>query len=203
MEKEEICIVLDVEFISNNILTKSLTQIGLVAIKKNCSTLELEGETWIIDRLSVCFSDQDKIKDESVMNFWSKFPEIYNRIQSEALSEVDGMRNVQVWLNNLYRNYNIVKYISDPACVDFQWFRSFYLEYCDQSLNEFPYLPFKCLCLDAIYDVLADVKCISKKDIIHFTETERYKHTHYALDDALKTAYEYLKLKQIFQLSNI
>jgi hypothetical protein len=36
---------------------------------------------------------------------------------------------------------------------------------------------------------------ISKQDIRDCYKSERFPHTHYALDDALKTAYEYLRLK--------
>lgn len=202
--KEDICIVLDVEFSSSNIITESILQLGFVAIKKNCSAYDLENnESWIVDKLSVCFDDRDKIKEDGVMNFWATFPQIYDRIKSESVSLEFGMRKVQEWLNELYENYNIVKFISDPAVADFPWFRCLYLKYCDQSLNKFPRLPHKCFDLDTVYELLADTHNMNKKDIINSTDTTRFQHTHYALDDAIKTAYEYLKLKQLFNLTKI
>ena len=36
---------------------------------------------------------------------------------------------------------------------------------------------------------------IDKQELRNFYQSDKYPHTHYAEEDALKTAYEYLRLK--------
>lgn len=192
-EKKKIKIALDVEFKSSNIITGECFQLGFVAFFENPDPEMLSTDDWVADKLSVCFKSQSQDTEKNVMDFWSKFPEIYQRIESEAVEVSDGMKQVQNWLNNLYDNYNVTGFIAVLAAVDFPWFRSLYLTYCDQSLNRFS-LPYKCLCIDSMIETFVTVFGYDKKQMHAFCMSERYPHTHYALDDAMECAYYYLRL---------
>ena len=191
--KQTITIVLDTEFESSNMITGNFLQIGLVAILDDANLANLDDDHWIIDSLSVCFEDQGKEKDKSALEFWDKFQDIHKKIKSESIPIDFGMGNVQKWLNKLSETYNISNFMADISCIDFSWFKNLYLTYCDQSYNKF-ILPYKAICQYSMVEALL-LTGICKQDILNYYKSDRFPHTHYALDDALKTAYEYLRLK--------
>lgn len=191
--KPTITIVLDTEFESSNMIIGNFLQIGLVAILDDVDLENLDNDHWIVDSLSVCFEDQGKEKEKSALEFWDKFQDIHNKIKSESVPINFGMRRVQNWLNKLSKTYKISNFMADISCIDFAWFRNLYLTYCDQSDNTF-ILPYKAICQYSMEEALI-LTGISKQDIRDCYKSERFPHTHYALDDALKTAYEYLRLK--------
>ena len=196
MELEPILIVLDTEFESSNMITGNFLQLGLVAIFDNVSIplCELDDNKWLVDSLSVCMKDQGKEKEKSTMKFWSIFPEIHHRIQSEAIPIEQGMKQVQQWLNMLSTKYKISNFIADISCVDFSWFRNLLLTHCNMEENLFT-LPYKALCQYSMEEALIMTGIVNKQDIRNCYKQDRFPHTHYALDDALRTAYEYLLLK--------
>ena len=65
--KPTITIVLDTEFESSNMITGNFLQIGLVAILDDVDLDHLDNDHWIVDSLSVCFEDQGKEKEKSVI----------------------------------------------------------------------------------------------------------------------------------------
>lgn len=168
-------------------------QLGFVAIINDVNLDNLDDNHWIVDKLSICFENQNKEQDQSVMNFWSKFPEVHNRIKSEAGPIRDKILEVKQWLNLLSSTYEITNFISDISCVDFSWFRNLYLTYSNTEGDIFQ-LPYKSICTYSMEECLI-LTCINKNQIREFYQFERFPHTHYATEDALKTAYEYLKLK--------
>jgi len=191
--KPTITIVLDTEFESSNMITGNFLQIGLVAILNDANLENLDDDHWIVDSLSACFEDQGKEKEKGALEFWDKFQDIHNKIKSESVPIDFGMKNIQSWLNKLSETYTISNFMADISCIDFAWFRNLYLTYCDQSDNKF-ILPYKAICQYSMAEALV-LTGIGKQDIWDCYKSERFPHTHYALDDALKTAYEYLRLK--------
>lgn len=196
IKMEEIDIVLDVEFISSNMITGDCLQIGFVAIPHNNSCDYYKDDKWILDTLSVCFLSQDKNTEPIVMDFWKNFPDIYNRIQSEAGPISDKMNEVKIWLNSLSRKYKIKDFVSDISCVDFAWFRNLYLTYADIGNDDFR-PPYSSVCTNSMEKVVK--MFYTREELRNFYDSERYPHTHYALDDAIKTSYEYMKLKEFIR----
>lgn len=190
----EIDIVLDVEFESSNMITGNCLQIGFVAIPHEVHDWEIESGEWKLETLSVCFLSQEQDTEDNVMEFWSKFPEVYQRIKSEAGPILEKMNEVKVWLNKLSRKYKIKDFVSDIGCVDFSWFRNLYLTYSTTEGDNFK-LPYKSVCMDGMERVLKFF--YSWEYIQSYYNSGKYPHTHYALDDAIKTAHEYLKLKSL------
>lgn len=195
MMNNNIKIALDVEFKSSNLIKGDCLQLGFVAFLENPIENIDENDDWIVGKLSVCFKTQNQESEKNVMNFWANFPEMYQRIQNEAVPVEEGMCKVQQWLNEIYIKYNVTGFIADPASVDFQWFRSLYLTHCDQSLNTFN-LPYKALCTDSMLYVFVNVLGLNKAEIISKCSSPKYPHTHYALEDALECAYFYLRIMQ-------
>ena len=193
LDKKKITIVLDTEFKSSNMITGDCLQLGFVAIFDEADLDNLDDDHWIVSYISVCFLSQDKDYEDGVMNFWSNFPEVYNKIMSEAGPIDQKMYEVKEWLNNLSEAYEISNFMSDISCVDFTWFRNLYLTYCTTEGDKF-FLPYKAICGYSMEEALI-IAGIDKKEIRDFYQSERFPHTHYALEDALKTAYEYLRLK--------
>lgn len=189
----DIDIVLDVEFTSSNIIMGDCLQIGLVAIPHRVKDEDIDKDEWIIDTLSVCFLPQGKELEPGVMAFWSKFPEIRSKIDAEAGPITDKMNELNTWLNKLSEKYKIKNFISDIASCDFAWFRSLYLTHVKTTDNVFE-LPYISICTHSMEHVFA--KDESKDELKAYYKSERFPHTHYALDDAIKTAYEYLKLRK-------
>src|SRR2546425_13284559 len=119
-------IAIDVEFESENIIIGNCLQLAFVVFVIPNNNEDLNDKMWIKETFSVCFKKQEgKETDPSVMKFWQGFPEIYKRISDEAVDIVEGIQSLQIWLNNIYRRYNILRYVSDMACVDFSWFKMF------------------------------------------------------------------------------
>ena len=191
--RKKITIVLDTEFESSNMINGNFLQLGLVAILNDADLDNLDDDHWIVGKLSKCFKDQGKEKEKPVMDFWSKFQDIHDKIENEAVPIEIGMLDVQTWLNNLSDMYEITNFMCDISCVDFAWFRNLYLTHCDITNNKF-FLSYKGLCQYSMEESLS-LLGVDKKEIYDFYKSERFPHTHYALDDALKTAYEYLRLK--------
>lgn len=139
---EKIFIAIDTEFEHESVITGNCLQL---AFKENLDNID-DKNTWLIDTLSVCFEDQNKDKDPRVMEFWSKFPDIKEKIISEAKPINEQMLKVQQWIINLNNQYEIT-FVSDIANVDFCWLKNLYMLHCDSSLYRFPY---KCLCLNGM-----------------------------------------------------
>lgn len=196
----KITIVLDSEFESSNMITGNCLQLGFVAILNDADLDNLDNDHWIVSQLSVSFKSQNKEKDDSAMIFWSKFPDVYNRIASEAGPISDKMYEVKNWLNKLSETYQITNFMADISCVDFTWFRNLYLTYCDTRGDNFN-LPYKAICGFSMEETLI-LAGFNKQTIRDFYHSDRFPHTHYALDDALKTAYEFLRLK-LFIRNNV
>lgn len=126
--------------------------------------------------MSVCFKPQSgKVNEKQVVEFWKQFPEIYNRIESEAVEIKDGMQTVQNWLNMVHSKYNVVNFVADHASVDMPWFRNLYLEHCDQSKNTFK-LPWACESTVSMRNVLVSLGC-DKNGLKIITSSDVYPHT--------------------------
>lgn len=200
-ELDPITIVLDVEFKSSNMITGDCLQLGFVAIRNGVNLLNIDcKEEWFIDSLSVCFKTQMQDEERSVMDFWSNFPDVYKRIESEAGPISEKMKEAQDWLNALSEKYKIVDFVADISCIDFPWFRNLYLTYCDRSKNKFT-LPYKAICQYSMEQSLI-MAGFAKDEIKVWYQSDMYPHTHYAEEDALKTAYEYLRLR-LFIIMNV
>jgi hypothetical protein len=193
--KKNIIIALDTKFESQNIINGNCLQLAFVAFYENCENLDLfDTNSWIISQLSLCFKDQHKIKDYDVMKWWETHPNIYQKIYSEAIDMSIAMKKLQDWLNILTENYNVVNFVADYSCIDFPWFKNLYLTHCNQQLNKFK-LPLTSICIDNMKRTLI-MMGIKKEKIQHYCTHEKFKHTHYALDDALECAFYYVKLKE-------
>lgn len=192
--KQNISIVLDVEFESSNMINGNIIQMGFVPIPNRYEGEGLSSKDWIIDELSVCFEDQPgKLKEESVMAFWAKFPEVRERIRREAGPISEKMQEVKQWLNRLSVDYNI----TDLSCVDFAWFRNIYLTYCTPEDSAFE-IPYSCVCTSSMDRVIIFMGHIGELDCLYDASSE-FPHTHYALEDARKTGYDYIRLKSLIQ----
>jgi hypothetical protein len=193
---EDILISLDTEFESSNIIEGNCLQLAFVAFLRQPSTVE--DDSWIVDKLSICFKDQGKKKEPACMKFWETCPTVYDRIQAEAEDLLLQMNKLQNWLNDLSLKYKIYNFVSDHSCVDFAWFRNLFLTHCDMSKNKFN-LPFKCICINGMLHAM-ELMGYTKDEINKYCTTERYQHTHYALDDAIEGAYYYLKLSEFIRM---
>ena len=120
---------------------------------------------------------------------------MYQRIKREGKNIKEQMQVLQIWLNDLSSKYKINNFVADISAVDYSWFRSLFLTHCDQSLNTF-FLPYKCICTSNIVNVLLDLG-YSKMWIDNYSKSNKYPHTHYASEDALCTAYKFIRLKEI------
>jgi 3'-5' exoribonuclease Rv2179c-like domain len=199
--KKNIIVSLDTEFESQNIITGNCLQLAFVAFYEDCENLDLlDTSSWIVSQLSLCFKDQNKKKDQDVMKWWEEYPEIYQKIYSEAIDLPTAMQKLQCWLNMLSEKYNIKNFLADHSCIDFPWFKNLYLTHCDQNLNKFR-LPWTSICIDNMKRTLIIIG-IKEEDITNYCTHEKFKHTHYALDDALECAFYYIKLKE-FIIKNI
>lgn len=193
--KQRVSIALDVEFEHISVKSGNILQLGFVVFLEDATNeMIVSNNDWIVDTLSVCFKSQGCDVSPNVMNFWSKFPAVYQRIQDEAVDIRDGFRTIQNWLNALYQKYDVVNFIADPACVDFQWFSSLYVTYCDQSLNTFS-LPYKCICVSTMFDEQVRIFGLDGDEFWKYcSDSNRFPHTHYATEDAMECAYMYLRI---------
>lgn len=198
MEKTQIYISIDTEFEDENVKTGNCLQLAFVAFKLEEGKREdLKRGRWEVDNLSVCFKDQFLTsKNENVLKFWEKFPDILERIHDEAVPIEKGINKIHLWLLDLMEKYTIVDYVCDISCVDFCWFKNLYLTY--QKENQIK-LPYKCLCTHNIKNTLLELNLISKSDLDYICYCSEFPHTHYALDDARLTAFEFLSLKNLMK----
>lgn len=144
MQKQNVLISIDTEFESSNVITGNCLQLGFVVIHDNPNYDTLDEGSWIFEKLSLCFNEQeDKLKEESVVKWWSRFPDIYNKIKSESRDLKESMNELQEWLNFVYDKYNVIGFLADHSSVDMPWFRNLFLTYCDQSKTNFR-LPWGC-----------------------------------------------------------
>ena len=129
------------------------------------------------------------------MKFWKDFKDIHDKIIKEGVEISKGMKTIQRWLNGIYSKYTIVNFVADHACVDMAWFRSLFLTHCKETKFN---LPYSCRNTD---DMVKDLILLNftKNEITEYCTNSLYPHTHYALDDAVQTGYEYLRLKQLFK----
>jgi hypothetical protein len=195
---EEICISIDTEFESSNVIDGNCLQLGFVAFR--LSDELLMNDDWIVDKLSICFKDQGKKKEESCLKFWNEFPLIYERIIKEAEDISLQMLKLKNWLNELSGRYKIVNFIADYSCIDFPWFRNLFLTHCNLTEEDEFQLPYKCICVASMIHTL-EILGHNKKKINEYCKCSRYEHTHYALDDAIEGAYYYLKLREYIRLN--
>ena len=201
MDKEDVYIAIDTEFESENVILGNILQLGFVVfvVPQSLTEEDLKKGEWIREKESFCFTDQFKDKQGRVMDFWSKFPEIHKRIQEEALPIDEQFEKIQIWLNSMYSKYNVKHYVADHSAVDFPWFKNLYQSLNVDSLSNDNFrLPWKCLCTFNMKQVLLELGC-DINDIYKQTTTEVFPHTHYATEDALQTAYEYLSLLRLIR----
>ncbi len=189
-EKEKIFISIDTEFEHECVTTGNCLQIAFVAFRENLTEIDNK-DTWLIDTLSVCFEDQGKLKDERVMDFWSKFPEIHNRILTEAKPIEEQMLKVEQWLIKLTDTYDVT-FLADIANVDFCWLKNLYMVHSNNTYR----MPYKCLCLNGMEEAMIAMR-FNKTDIRAYCKCPLFVHTHYALDDAMETAHCYLAMKKL------
>lgn len=195
---EEIIIAIDTEFESSNMINGNCIQLGFVAIIAKPNFEITDDSEWLIETLDLCFEDQDdKLKEKNVMEFWNKFPEVRERIRSNSKPIGEQMIKLQLWLNDLSDRYIIKGFVADHSCVDFGWFRNLFLTHCDQLKSRFN-LPYKCFCTFNIVEVLKSLG-YSNEYLTEYCNNEKYPHTHYAVEDAIQTSYEYLRLQQIIK----
>lgn len=203
VEKKKIKIAIDTEFLSENIISGECLQLGLVAFYYD-SQVNLEQDDWIVDKFSVCFSSQGKKINKETFNWWDCcFPDVLQRIKNEQVNIEKGMIDLHNWLSNLNKKYIISGYVADHSSVDMPWFRNLYLEYSplfDEPLN----LPWGCECTTNITKTIEKMyPDLKPKYLKKLCQNEKYPHTHYATEDALQTAYEYMVLDRfIFKKRN-
>jgi len=200
-DKKNILICIDTEFESSNVITGNCLQLAFTAFYEDYDVSdsnkdEIIDKKWIVDSKSFCFKDQGKEKEKRTMEFWSKFPEIREKIRSEERDVKECMVELQEWLVTLSEDYNISGFMADHSCIDFPWFRNLYMEHLDEDKPKI-FLTWRCHCICNITDgiLMANPKA-NKNDLNKFCEDlEMFPHTHYALDDVYGTAYYYLRLK--------
>lgn len=196
--KTKVVISIDTEFESSNVITGNCLQLGFVVILDDPDYNKLDDGSWILETLSLCFKDQpDKEKDENVVNWWLKYPEIYKKIKDESKDIKELMIELQEWLNNIYEKYDVIGFLADHSAVDMPWFRNLFLTHCDQTKTNFV-LPWACKCTTNISETLV-LLGLTKPEIVKFCNTSKFPHTHYAVDDAIQCGYEYLSLKLLIK----
>lgn len=191
---EKIFIAIDTEFEHECVILGNCLQLAFVAFRENLIDINNK-DTWLIDSLSVCFEDQNKLKDDRVMEFWSKFPEIHDRILSEARPIHEQMLKVEEWLLKLSEKYEIT-FLADIANVDFCWLKNLYMIYSNNTYR----MPYKCLCLNGMEEAMI-IMGFEKTTIREYCKCPLFVHTHYALDDAMETAHCYLAMKKLMLTS--
>ena len=126
-EKEKIFIAIDTEFEHECVITGNCLQLAFVAFRENI-------DTWV---------------NERVMDFWSKFPEIHNRILTEAKPIEEQMLKVEEWLIKLSETYDMT-FLADIANVDFCWLKNLYMVHSNNTYR----MPYKCLCLNGMEEAM-------------------------------------------------
>jgi len=196
---QTVSIFIDTEFESNNMITGNFLQVGMVAFLDGYKEPTDYNLSWKVDSICVSFLDQNKQKEESVMNFWNKNEEIRQRILSEAVEITEGFCRIEDWLIDLSQRYIIKDFVSGIANVDYAWFRNLFLTHSRNQFN----LPFKSICC---YSMLETLKLLGVRKEGNFLILGDYnieykssilKHTHYALDDAIEETYSYLKIREL------
>jgi hypothetical protein len=211
-EPYHVYIAIDTEFEGPSVTAHNLLQIGLVAFKLHTrenltyetrenlnafaekvadNTPDIE----IVEHASFCFLPQEgKTCDPQCMAFWANFPDVYAHIKSEMRPIDEQFAAIQAWLAEIYKTYCVVAYVADIAAADFPWLKSLYAQYC-VATTAVP-MPYRCISTHDIRDTLADIGMLSKTAHREMLAKCPYPHTHYAVEDAMQTAYEYGALVQ-------
>lgn len=198
MNKTKVVISIDTEFLNSNIISGQCLQLGFVVIKYDATDENLKNDSWLYETLSLCFKPQkDKFEDEKCATWWKNYPDIMEKIIGEAEDIEIQMKKLQNWLNNMYQKYYIVGFLADHSSVDMPWFRNLFLEHTNQEDTKFV-VPWSCICTANMTNTLI-LMGYNKNDIKKICSSEKYKHTHYAVDDAIECGYYYLKLKSFIQ----
>jgi hypothetical protein len=198
--KKEIIISIKTNVESDDIMNGNCLQISFVAFFVD--TIPTDDESWIVDSLDLCFTDQNKKKDPKLVEFWNvKHPEIKRKIDDNSRNIKDQMLLLQYWLNFLSTRYIIELFVADTSYVSFSWFTSLYSTHCNTKLDNFD-ISFSCLSITDMTLTLL-LLGITNQQIQSITKSSYFKKTYYAMDDAKLTAYEFLSIRRFLSSRTI
>lgn len=187
--KKSIILSFDIEADGPSPLVNNCLMIGICAIDpsldpiypSNFNKFVIDSKEWCIKEQDGCVADQ-KCIDE----FWSKNMNIYNHIKKNEKDVKIVMQELNDWIRELQKKYNITKWIAKPSSYDFQWINCLFNKY----LPKYPIqLPFSITCISTM---LKTCEMLNIK--LNNLKTDKLKHTHYALDDAIQQGYMYLRM---------
>jgi hypothetical protein len=188
--KPELIISIDTELDGSNPLTNNLLSIGLVAINVRLDEKKPEEEAMTAQFYCTILPDPNKPADpRTVQAFWSKHPEAWQEVHSNAIPVNIAMAQVSSFLRNLARTHHI-KFVAKPACVDWMFFKSVYETYGPE--DRYP-IGHHCHCLATMNLVY---KLMTGEDMTLMRTVGGQAYKHHALTDAYCQALEYLKLRR-------
>lgn len=191
--KEQIFLSLDIEANGPSPTTNDCLQIAVAACTYHEAPSNYNRDEWLVSTLDLCFLPQENRKeDEQTMNeFWSKYPEILDKIRQNAKDPTENMNRLVAWLKMLENDYEIVEWVAAPAGYDWQWLNCMYNSYPPTEKYN---LPHSCKCLSSMKKIIRNWPTFSDIDGFLNVGCEKFPHTHYAVDDAVEQAYKYLRL---------
>lgn len=204
MERKKIFISFDVEADGPSPAINNCLQIAFVACRYHEKPDPENKSEWLIDTLDLCLLPQvRKSPDEATMrDFWSKYPDILQKILENGKSASTQMRALSDWLIGLEKEYEIDKWVAKPAAYDWQWLNSIYYFYTFSNDNRYN-LPFKAECISTIQATLKYFNCYDLAMLDYNCGKNKLPHTHYALDDAIEQAFLYLCLRKFISENKI
>ena len=200
---QEIYIAFDVEADGPAPSVNNCLQMAFVAFTIDGEISAADTSSFVVDTLDLCFESQPgKVSNADTMEFWGKFPEIYKKIAGNKKPVADNIIALSSWLNELSKKYKIVRFVAGPSSYDWQWVNNIYEEYPSSERYE---LPYSAECSSSLTRALVYMGR-DKAEIEEYCQqgADPYlPHTHYALDDALREAYCYTRLRKLLRETTI
>jgi hypothetical protein len=176
----------------------SMVMIGMVAFLDSQEPGPIDDDSWIYSKLEVCIEETSPKRNERCWSdFWTKNMHVWEHIQKNKIQASEAMTKISSWLESLSLSHTI-EFFAQPAAYDWQWFIHYYCTYGQD--NRFP-IPHKAHCTSSLRLIPKLIGKIEEYD--KFISTERYKHTHFALEDATRQAFEYIMAKEWFKKNMI
>ena len=197
--KRPVIVSLDVEATGTSPVTSSVVMIGMVAVWGDARPdPATDRSEWVIDEKFWCLKQQHDRKPSEACwtEFWLKNMTVWDFIQQHQMDNAQAMQEISDWLRALNKDKLVLRleFVAHPASYDWQWLNCVYDEFGAAVRDKFP-LPYSITCSSTL-DKLLRRTASNERAYTDFLKNNKMRHSHLAHEDALKQAYQYLRMLQ-------
>lgn len=173
----------------------SCVMLGIVGVLEDTVPTDANRD-WIVTSRTWCMEELDGRNDCTWNEFWVHYPELWERVESEAVHPSVVMKDLSDFLTVLSEDYDWY-FVSWPAAFNWQWLKYTYDKYGPEDRT---WIGYKAECMNG-YENALDVLQLNKDAFfkVIYPTSDPTCAAKYTGDAAYTYAYVFLKMREYYR----